>query len=165
MMLISRLQLSSEIFIKHTIKKDCLTMRTLFLNLLLIVACIYLAGCADLTGGGVGAGSERRSFQEVKDDAGITSQINTEYFKDELIHTMRIDVDTHLGVVTLYGSADDQQEASRAIAIALDTPGVTQVISNLTIKTQAMSPRGVVYRKAAPATEVVVPASPQETVR
>ena len=140
-------------------------MRTLFLNLLLIVACFYLVGCADLTGGGVGAGSERRSFQEIKDDARITSKINTEYFKDELIHTIRIDVDTHRGVVTLNGYADHQQEASRAIDIALDTPGVTQVISNLVLKSEAMSPRGVVYRKAAPATEAVVPVSPQETVR
>ena len=76
-------------------------MRTIFLNLLLIVVCLYLAGCADLHGGGVGAGSERRSFQQITDDAKITSNINTEYFKEELIHTIRIDVDTHRGVVTL----------------------------------------------------------------
>ena len=125
-------------------------MRTTLANLLLMVACLYLTGCADLHGGGVGAGSERRSFQEISDDASITSKINMEYFKDELIHTIRIDVDTHRGIVTLHGYADHQEEATRAIEIALDTPGVTKVISNLVIKNQALSPRGVVYQKAPP---------------
>jgi hyperosmotically inducible protein len=132
------------------IKKDCFTMRIIFSNLLLMVACLYLTGCADLHGGGVGAGSERRSFQEISDDASITSKINMEYFKDELIHTIRIDVDTHRGIVTLNGYADHQEEATRAIDIALDTPGVSKVISNLVIKNQALSPRGVVYQKAPP---------------
>ena len=138
-------------------------MRTTFLNLLLIVVCLYLAGCADLHGGGVGAGSERRSFQQLTDDAKITSKINTEYFKDELIHTIRIDVDTHRGVVTLNGYTDHQEEATRAIDIALDTPGVSKVISNLVLKNQALSPRGVVYQKAQPETGTPVPSSPQET--
>lgn len=140
-------------------------MRTTFLNLLLIVVCLYLAGCADLHGGGVGAGSERRSFQQLTDDAKITSNINTEYFKDELIHTIRIDVDTHRGVVTLNGYTDHQEEATRAIDIALDTPGVSKVISNLVLKNQALSPRGVVYRKAPPKTGDIEPAAPQETDR
>ena len=140
-------------------------MRTKFVNLLLFVACLYLAGCADLHGGGIGAGGERRSFQQITDDAKITSRINTEYYKDELIHTIRIDVDTHRGVVSLHGYADHQQEATRAINIALDTPGVTKVISNLVIKNQALSPRGVVYRKASPKTGDSEPVAPQETDR
>lgn len=140
-------------------------MRTKFVKLLLFVACLYLAGCADLHGGGVGAGDERRSFQQITDDAKITSRINTEYFKDELIHTIRIDVDTHRGVVSLHGYADNQEEATRAIDIALDTPGVTKVISNLVIKNQGLSPRGVVYRKAPPKTGDSEPLAPQETDR
>ena len=138
-------------------------MRTLFANLLLMVAYLSLAGCADLHGGGIGAGSERRSFQEVRDDAGITSTINMEFFKDEVIHTIRIDVDTHRGVVTLHGYADHQEEATRAINIALDTPGVSMVISNLVIRNQGLSPRGVIYRKAAPEPEAIAP--PKETDR
>jgi hyperosmotically inducible protein len=140
-------------------------MRTKFVNLLLFVACLYLAGCAELHRGGVGAGDERRSFQQITDDAKITSRINTEYFKDEMIHTIRIDVDTHRGVVTLHGYADHQEEATRAINIALDTPGVTKVISNLVIKNQALSPRGVVYRKAPPKSGDSEPVAPQETDR
>lgn len=134
-------------------------MRKFLLKLLLAVAALYLAGCADLHGGGVGAGSDRRSFQEVSDDAMITQKINAEFFKDDRIHTLRIDVDTHRGVVTLNGHADDQEEASRAIEISLNTPGVSYVISNLVLKNQALSPRGVVYRKAAPQPGNTVPAS------
>ena len=140
-------------------------MRKEIVKLLLFSACLYLAGCADLHGGGVGAGDERRSFQQITDDAKITSRINTEYFKDELIHTIRIDVDTHRGVVSLHGYADHMEEATRAIDIALDTPGVTKVISNLVIKNQALSPRGVVYRKAPPKTGDTEPVAPQQTDR
>ena len=140
-------------------------MRKEIVKLLLFSACFYLAGCADLHGGGVGAGGERRSFQQITDDAKITSRINTEYYKDELIHTMRIDVDTHRGVVTLNGYADHQEEASRAIDLALNTPGVSMVISNLVIKNQALSPRGVVYRKAPSKTGVTEPVAPQQTDR
>jgi len=79
-----------------------------------------------------------------------------------MIHTIRINVDTHRGVVTLNGYADHQEEASRAIDIALNTPGVSMVISNLVIESQALSPRGVVYRKAPSKTGVTEPAAPQQ---
>jgi len=145
-------------------------MRTIGTNLLLIVACLYLAGCAALAAGGAGAGgyhvgSDPRSFKEMAADGKITSSINTDYIRDDQIHTIRIDVDTHRGVVTLHGYADHQEEATRAINIALDTPGVSMVISNLVIRNQAMSRRGVIYRKAAPETEAVVPVPAQETDR
>ena len=61
--------------------------------------------------------------------------------------TMHIDVDTYHGVVTLHGKVGDQEEATRAIDIALDADNVIEVISNLVIMNQAMSPLGVVYRK------------------
>ena len=140
-------------------------MRKKIVKLLLFSACLYLAGCAELHGGGVGAGDERRSFQEITDDAKITSTIKTEYFKDELVHSIRINVDTHRGVVTLHGYADHQEEATRAINIALDTPGVTKVISNLVIENQAMSPRGVIYYKAPAETGDTEPPAPQQTDR
>ena len=40
-----------------------------------------------------------------------------------------------------------EAKATRAIDIALDAENVTEVISNLVIRNQALSPRGVVYRK------------------
>jgi hyperosmotically inducible protein len=127
-------------------------MKTTHIGLLLVVSCFFLTGCAALAAGGAGAGgyhvgSDKRTFQEMTNDAKVTYNINAAYVKDELIHTMHIDVDTYRGVVTLHGMVDHQEEATRAIDIALDTGNVTEVISNLVLRNQALSPRGVVYRK------------------
>ena len=121
-------------------------MKTTYIVLLLIVSCCVLSGCSTRVGG-YHIGSDNRSFQEMTDDAKVTYNINAAYVKDDLIHTLHIDVDTYHGVVTLHGMVDHQQEATRAIDIALDAENVTEVISNLVLRNQAMSPRGVVYRK------------------
>lgn len=131
-------------------------MKTSLTGLLLAVSCFLLTGCAALAVGGAGAGGyhvakDKRTFGEMTADARITSSINTAYLKDSLVQTMNIDVDTHHGVVTLHGRVDHQEEATRAIDIALDAENVTKVISNLVIMNQAMSPRGVVYQKSPPA--------------
>ena len=121
-------------------------MRTACLGLLLVVSCCVFPGCATRSDH-YHIGSDSRSFQEMTDDARVTYDINREYLNDDLIHTLHIDVDTYRGVVTLYGSVDHQEEATRAIDIALDHEKITKVISNLVLRNQAMSPRGVVYKK------------------
>ena len=121
-------------------------MRTAYLGLLLIVSCCVLSACSTRVGG-YHIGSDNRSFQEMTADAKVTYNINAAYVKDDLIHTLHIDVDTYRGVVTLHGMVSHQEEATRAIDIALDAENVTEVISNLVIRNQALSPRGVVYRK------------------
>jgi hyperosmotically inducible protein len=131
-------------------------MKMIHIGLLLVISCFLLTGCAALAVGGAGAGgyhvaNDKRTFQEMTADARITSSVNTEYLKDDLVQTMNIDVDTHRGVVTLHGMVDNQEEATRAIDIALEHENVTAVVSNLVIRNQALSPRGVVYRKSPPA--------------
>lgn len=121
-------------------------MRTAYLGLLLVISCSVFTGCSNRSDG-YHIGSDSRSFQEMTDDAKITYSINREYLKDDLIHTIHIDVDTYRGVVTLHGMVDHQEEATRAIDIALDHEHVTKVISNLVLRNQALSPRGVVYQK------------------
>lgn len=121
-------------------------MRTAYLGLLLAVSCCILSGCSNRSDG-YHIGSDSRSFQEMTDDAKVTYSINREYLKDDLIHTVHIDVDTYRGVVTLHGTVDHQEEATRAIDIALANENVTKVISNLVLRNQALSPRGVVYQK------------------
>ena len=127
-------------------------MKTVHIGLLVIVICSLFTGCAAVVVGGAGAGGytvakERRSIGEMTADAKITYSINAAYVKDSLVKTLHIDVDTHLGVVTLRGKVDSQEEATRAIDIALDSSNVIEVISNLVIMNQALSPLGVVYRK------------------
>jgi hyperosmotically inducible periplasmic protein len=121
-------------------------MRTVNLGLLLLISCCILSGCSSRVGS-YHIGSDNRTFEERRDDAEITYNINKAYLKDDLVHTLRIDVDTYNGVVTLSGIVDDQEEATRAINIALDAENVTEVVSNLVLRSQAMTPRGVVYKK------------------
>jgi len=133
-------------FVLTGLIKDYIMMRTAYLGLLLIVSCCVLSACSTRVGG-YHIGSDNRSFQEMTADAKVTYNINAAYVKDDLIHTLHIDVDTYRGVVTLHGMVSHQEEATRAIDIALDAENVTEVISNLVIRNQALSPRGVVYRK------------------
>jgi len=131
---------------------DYFKMKNVHAGLLLIVICALFTGCAAVVVGGAGAGGytvakERRSIGEMTADAKVTYNINAAYVKDDLVKTMHIDVDTYLGIVTLRGKVANQDEATRAIDLALDADNVTEVISNLVIMNQALSPLGVVYRK------------------
>ena len=126
-------------------------MKLLQVGLLLTIIVCYLTGCAGLVIGGAAAGGyyvakDKRSSGEIIDDAAITSSINTKYVKDDLVSALDVNVDTYRGVVTLNGMVANQAAAKRAIDLALSTKNVTKVISNLTIRDQALSPRGVVYQ-------------------
>lgn len=120
--------------------------KTACLGLLLVISCCVLSGCSTRVGS-YHVGSDNRTFQQRSDDAKITYSINREYLKDDQIHTLHINVDTYYGAVTLHGIVDNQEEATRAIDIALDAENVTEVISNLVHRNRAMTPRGVVYKK------------------
>ncbi|MDH3980567.1 MAG: BON domain-containing protein [Gammaproteobacteria bacterium] len=89
---------------------------------------------------------DKRSLGEVADDAAITSSINIKYLTDELVRALDINVDTYRGVVTLDGLVDNQIAATRAVDLALSAKNVTKVISNLTLRDQTLSPRGLVYQ-------------------
>ncbi len=82
----------------------------------------------------------RADTQEVKanakaavEDAGITARVNAGLAKDPALSALRIDVDTHAGVVTLTGPIRNAQARERATQIAQGVGGVHQVINNLNI--------------------------------
>ena len=118
-------------------------MATLQVGLLQIVIVYYLTGC---TAGLVMLADDKRSFGEISDDTAITSSINIKYATDGLVSALDVNVDTYRGVVTLNGLVDNQEAATRAIDLALGTKNVTKVISNLTLRNQALSQRGLVYQ-------------------
>jgi len=101
-----------------------------------LTACTGLAMLAD----------DKRSLGEITEDATITTSINAKFFSDDMVSPLDVNVDTYRGVVTLDGLVANQAAAARAIDLALSTRNVTKVISNLTIRTQALSPRGIVYQ-------------------
>jgi len=118
-------------------------MTLLQAGLLQTIMVCTLTGCA---AGLVMLVDDKRSLGVITDDAAITSSINVKYVTDEQVSALDINVDTYSGVVTLNGLVADQAAAARAVDLALGTSNVTKVISNLTIRNQAMSPRGLVYQ-------------------
>jgi hyperosmotically inducible protein len=123
------------------------------MNPVLGVAVLLIAGslngCVALVAGGSAAGGyyvakDKRTIAVIADDASITSSINVKFLKDDLVSPVAINVDTYEGVVTLQGMVDNPVEARRAYDIAYSVEGVKQVISKLTIRSEAMTPWGPV---------------------
>ncbi len=71
---------------------------------------------------------------EVLDNARIVTVINGKLVADSQLSAIKINVDADQGVVTLKGTVKSIDLVGRAMALALDTDGVTQVISLLTVE-------------------------------
>jgi hyperosmotically inducible periplasmic protein len=66
-------------------------------------------------------------------DARITAEVKSQLGADPQLSAMRIDVDTHDGVVTLKGPAPDEATRSRATQLAAAPKGVMRVENHLTV--------------------------------
>lgn len=71
---------------------------------------------------------------EVVDNARIVTVINGKLVADPDLSALKIDVDADHGTVTLKGTVASPELIGKAMLLALDTDGVTQVISLLTVK-------------------------------
>ncbi len=69
------------------------------------------------------------------DDAMITASVNAGLLKDPDLSAWKIDVDSKLGVVSLYGPAPSESARLRATAIVTAVKGVVRVENKLTVKT------------------------------
>jgi osmotically-inducible protein OsmY len=67
-------------------------------------------------------------------DAAITTSIKADYLKDPDLSVLKIDVDTHEGVVTLNGLAKDSAAKDRAEKLASGIKGVREVKNHLAVK-------------------------------
>jgi osmotically-inducible protein OsmY len=70
---------------------------------------------------------------EVFDDARIVTAVKSKYLTDNSLSAFTVSVSADKGVVTLSGSVKSLDLAGRAMALALDTDGVTSVVSVLTV--------------------------------
>ena len=68
---------------------------------------------------------------EVFDNARVVTVINAKLVADSQLSALKINVDATDGIVTLKGSVASYESIARAITLALDTDGVTQVVSLL----------------------------------
>jgi osmotically-inducible protein OsmY len=97
---------------------------------LLRAACVIVALSGPAAWGTVACG---KSVGNTIDDATITGRVKTAMLNDPQVAGLKIDVDTFKGVVTLSGAVKSQGEADKAVAIARQTPGVSDVKSTLQI--------------------------------
>jgi hypothetical protein len=67
-------------------------------------------------------------------DARITAEIKAKLLGDPDLSAVAISVSTTDGCVTLSGSASSPENIRRAMTLAYDTDGVTQVVSTLLVK-------------------------------
>ncbi len=69
------------------------------------------------------------------DDTMITTSVKTAVLAEPGLSSLKIEVDTKDGVVTLSGTVATQELKSRATQIAQNTNGVRSVVDNLAVKT------------------------------
>jgi len=66
-------------------------------------------------------------------DAGITSTVKSKLAADETVKAYQVNVDTRDHIVTLTGTVDSPAAKARAVLLAREADGVTDVIDNITI--------------------------------
>ena len=120
-------------------------------GIMVLLLAALLSGCAAVAVGGAAAGGyyvakDKRTMAEMYDDASITTSINSKFLSDDLVSPFAINVDTDKGVVTLRGTVDNPAAARRAYDLAYSVGGVSGVISQLTIRSEPMTPWGPVNK-------------------
>jgi hyperosmotically inducible protein len=67
-------------------------------------------------------------------DAGLTTKVKAKLAADDLVKAHQIDVTTQSGVVTLTGNVDSEEAKQRAITLARETKGVTDVVDMISAR-------------------------------
>jgi hyperosmotically inducible protein len=76
-----------------------------------------------------GAGEAQRAMS----NASLTTKIKAKMALDDMIEAAAIDIDTEGSVVTLSGRVRSEAERTRALQLARETDGVTQVVDRLVV--------------------------------
>ncbi len=71
------------------------------------------------------------------DDSVLITMVKNKLQADSDLANLNLDVQAHNGEVTLKGTAQSANQVGRAIALALDTDGVTKVSSDIKVGAQA----------------------------
>ena len=66
-------------------------------------------------------------------DAGITTNVKSKLIADDMVKARELNVDTKDRVVTLTGTVESPAEETRAVEIARNTKGVSDVVNNISI--------------------------------
>lgn len=80
------------------------------------------------------AGEAATKIEEAVGEGAVTAKIKSKMALDDHVKARAINVDTSGSVVTLSGVVQSDDERQRALRLARDTAGVTQVIDKLEVK-------------------------------
>ena len=80
------------------------------------------------------AGEAETQIQQAVGEGTLTTKIKSKMALDDYVKARAIDVDTAGSVVTLSGVVQSADERERAVRLARETEGVTQVIDRLEVK-------------------------------
>ena len=72
--------------------------------------------------------------EEALAEGSLTAKIKAKMALDDTVKALTIDVDTTGSVVTLSGSVHSETEKAKALQLARETAGVTQVVDRLVIR-------------------------------
>jgi osmotically-inducible protein OsmY len=87
---------------------------------------------ADKTAAAVGSAATK--LDQAVDAGSLTLKIKSKMALDDLVKARTINVDTTGSVVTLSGTVESNQERERAVRLARETAGVTNVVDKLQLK-------------------------------
>jgi osmotically-inducible protein OsmY len=79
-------------------------------------------------------GKAATEVKEAVDAGSLTLKIKSKMALDDLVKARTINVDTSGSVVTLTGTVESTQERERAVRLARETAGVTNVVDKLQVK-------------------------------
>jgi osmotically-inducible protein OsmY len=79
------------------------------------------------------AGCAGKSVRPATDDSGISTRVRTALLNDPVVAAGNINVTATNGVVTLSGRVRSEAERDRAVAVARQTSGVSDVRSELAV--------------------------------
>jgi osmotically-inducible protein OsmY len=71
--------------------------------------------------------------QEIVSEAAITAKIKSKMALDDQVKARTINVDTVRTTVTLSGTVHSEQERERAVRLARETEGITEVVDKLQV--------------------------------
>jgi hyperosmotically inducible periplasmic protein len=95
-------------------------------------------------------------------DAGITTSVKSQFAADDLVKASQIDVDTQNHIVTLSGEVQSAEEKKQALDIARQTRGVSDVVDQLTVASEPLTPPSDVATlepDASPASDATITAT------
>mgnify|MGYP003386363097 CR=1 FL=1 len=100
--------------------------RSIFKILAAVLMAVILAACAST--------ATESSTGEFLDDTVITARVKAALVKDPMVSALDVSVESFKGAVQLSGFVKTAAQRDRAVKIANDVPGVTQVFNSIQLR-------------------------------